>query len=382
MDNNPSAAELGIDLSKEMDTKQLSPEKAQEGMLKMGDLAIDRVYKAMEGKDLPMVFRYKSPNERIIHYSGTIHPHNLTSEQNHTQTTGLKTAFDEFNGATTDSQKRLVLIEGSKPGIITNEYATFEEAVQRGGEMGAITWYAKEAGIDVMSPDIPYEETVTFMKEQGIPNLTIALNFAFRNLHSALRDKELRHEQHFTQQEVADLLLNLSLVYTDWEKDFAQSELEEIKKLGSFNTSEGRSRIQQYIDKMLPQLNTHLKDNSKFIKNEVTGEEGIQLLVQNGVDEQGNPLYVSEYDLEKHYQPLVNPFVNNPDNPKGMLNYLSAKLSDNRDRYILDQIVTRVNEGYDLFIGFGNSHAIQEGAGLIAAGCNSSDYPVQVLNSQ
>lgn len=369
-------------VNRETDHKQIPLEEANKGMLKMGDPAIDRVYKAMEGKDLPMVFRFRTPNERTIYYTGTIHPHNLTPEQHQTQTNGLRAAFDEFNTATASSKKRLVFIEGSKPGILTNDYASYEDASQRGGEMGEITWFAKEAGIDVISPDLPHEEGFKFMKEQGVPDLTIALNFAFRNVHSALRDKELRHEEAFTQQEVADMLLGLSLVYTDWERDFAHKELAEIKQRGVFETPQGRARIQQYIDTMLPKLNEHLKENSKFIKNETTGEEGIRLLVQTGADKDDNPIYTSEYDPEKHYQPLANPFVNNPDNPKGMLNYLSAKLSDNRDRYILGQLVSKVNEGYDVFIGFGNSHAIQEGAGLIAAGCTSSDYPIQAVSGQ
>lgn len=374
-----SSSEIGLDLSKEADNKQLSVEKAREGILKMGDPAIGRVYEAMKGKDLPMLFRFKTPSENNAYYAGTIHPHNLTPAQNQEQTQGLKNAFDQFTKVTSDKEKRMVLIEGSEPGNLTNKYSSLEDALERGGEMGAITWYGKESGIDVISADIPTEATVAFMKEQGVPDLDIALNFAFRNVHSHLTSKDHSNGM-FTQGEVFDLLMNVSLLTTGWDKEYAQQSLDQIKQQGGFKTPEGRAQVQDYINTTLSKLNSHLKENSKFIKNETTGEKGIQLIVQKGMDSVGNPIFASEYNPDRDYQKLSNPFLDNPDNPKGLLNQLSAKLSDNRDQYILGQIVDKINDGYDLFIGFGNSHAIQESAGLINAGCTTSDYPLEAIN--
>lgn len=380
MDNNVSTSEILSDSSPEMTTnKMISLESAQQNMLKIDSPDIEKVYKEMEGKDLPMIFKYHFPNENIIDYVGTAHSSYLNKEQLLEQTKGLKTAFDEFKDSTSSSKKRLVLIEGSESGLITNKFTSFEDA-SKNGEMGETIWYATDAGIDIMSPDIPHEETLKFMKEEGVDDLTIALSFAFRSLHTALKEKNLQEDKHLTQREVIELLVGVSTVYTDWERETVEKDLAEIRETGGLDTPEGKTKAQEYIDKMLPQLNTHLQENSKFIKNEVTGDDGIQLLSQQGIDSNGDPTYISEYDPEKHYLPLVSPFINNPDNPKGMLNYLSAKISDNRERYILEQIVDKVNDGYDLFIVFGNSHAIQEGPGLIAAGCNSEDYPIKIVN--
>lgn len=381
MDNINIAPEILLETSLETSIdKQISLEVAQQSMFKIDSPAIERVYKEMEGKDLPMVFKYESPNKNIVHYVGTAHSSYLSEEQRLEQTKGLKSAFDEFKTTTFDSKKKLVLIEGSESGLITNKFTSFEDA-SKNGEMGETTWYASEAGIDVMSPDIPHEETLKFMKDEGVDDLTIALSFVFRSLHTALKEKSNQGDNHFTQREVIDLLVGVSTVYTDWEREAVEKDLTEIREIGGLETLEGKTKAQEYINKMLSQLNNHLKENSKFIKNEETNEAGIQLLVQQGVDDKGNPVYISEYNPEEHYLPLVSPFINSPDNPKGMLNYLSAKISDNRERYILEQIINKVNDGYDLFVAFGNSHAIQEGPGLIAGGCISSDYPIQSINS-
>jgi hypothetical protein len=372
---------LGSD-EKESDLSktQLSEDQALDGMLKMGDLRINAIYEVLADKMTPMLFRLHTPSGQNIFYAGTRHPEYISQETRHEQSNGLMLAFDEFTERTKNSTRRIVFIEGSKPGILTNDYATQEEAYNK-GEMGEITWMAKEAGIDVMSPDIPDDKIAEFMREQSVPDLTIALNFAFRNLHSLVSEKAKKQESHFSQSEVLDLLGGVSKGPAGWKRDFTDQAITKIIALGEFDSAEGRTEIQNYIDQMLPQLNQHLKENSQFIENEATGEKGIQLLVQQGTDSEGNPLYVYEYNPEKHYQQLVNPFVNNSDNPKGMLNHLSALLSDKRDQYILSQLVEKVNAGYDVFIGFGNSHAIQESAGLIAAGCETTDYPVDVLKS-
>lgn len=357
----------------------LSIDKARDGMLKMGDPVIDEIYKTMDGKDLPMVFRYKTPDGHIIYYDGTVHLHDLPLKQAQIEIAEIKKSFGEFDTLTSTTSKRIVFVEGGRPGIHNDVYSSYQDAVQQGGEMGAVTWFAKEAGIDVISPDIPPEETVAFMKKNGIDDLTIGLNFAFRRVHSLLREKQNRNEGTFSQSEVLDTLMGVSLIDTDWNRDYAQQTLDTIKKSGGFDSPEGKAQVQEFINTTSTALNTHLKQNTEFIENG-TGERGIQLLVQNGTDQTGNPLYTSEYNPEQHYQTLTNPFLNHPDNPNGLLNKLSALISDNRDRYILDHLIQKVNEGYDIFTAFGNSHAIQEGAGLIAAGCTSPDYPINLLS--
>lgn len=371
--NNTSERSEGLDA-------QLSKEKTIDGMLKMGDPVIDQIYEELEDNMSPMVFRLKSPKGTSIFYIGTRHPEYITQEKREDQSKGLKAAFDEFTELTKNSTRRIVFIEGSKPGILTNDYATQEEAYNN-GEMGEITWMAKEAGVDVMSPDIPDEKTAEFMREQSVPDLTIALSFALRNLQSRVSEKAKKQESHFSQKEVLNLIGGVSQGPAGWERDYTDQAMAKIKELGGLESAEGRIEIQNYIDQMLPQLNQLLKESSQFIEIENTGEKGIQLLVQQGTDSEGNAIYVYDYNPKEHYQQLVNPFINNSDNPKGMLNHLGALLSDNRDHYILSQLVEKVNEGYDVFIGFGNSHAIQETAGLIAAGCETKDYPVGILNS-
>ena len=80
----------------------------------------------------------------------------------------------------------------------------------------------------------------------------------------------------------------------------------------------------------------------------------------NGKDEQGYDTFTTLYKPKEHFQPLLRPDTFADDNLKTPMNELSKNIGDLRELVVFQRIATKIKDGYDPFIVFGNSHAIKQ----------------------
>ncbi len=212
----------------------------------------------------PIVYKFISPAEtRIARYVGTVHNHDLSSEQRAQQAGHLEQEFGDYVKLIKEKGlKPLLMIEGG--GV--NTYKSKEDAEQRGGEFGPLVWRAQQEGLPVYSPDMTSEDNIKMLRELNIPDQTIALQELFKAIHSTVKEQEKQNvAKQFTQYNLLDIVAPIvTHMQIEGEGNKLAEVIAQAEKLGS-QTSGAKKLVNEYIRENIHPLNTQFQEMTKGI---------------------------------------------------------------------------------------------------------------------
>lgn len=350
-------------LSIEMSTTKPDSEKniaeiiadAATKVLKFSDRVVyDRINKMDSQGEITLSFPITSSSGRSAEFVGTTHNHDLEKEGIEKQKEYLVDSFKKYiDNQRKNGGKPMLMIEGGK----ITEYSSYEEAMKVPGEFAVLVWMAQEESVPVYSPDTTPEDTTQIMKNENYPIETIAFLECFKTMHVKVNEKMANNEPvEFSEQEIANLLLGV-IERTEWQDLYPQAQkLKDGVETFGMNDKSFREQIGSFIETVLNKLNKTFQTSTKA----VVGGEGFPMFQINGKDEQGYDTFTTLYKPKEHFQPLLRPDTFADDNLKTPMNELSKNIGDLRELVVFQRIATKIKDGYDPFIVFGNSHAIKQ----------------------
>jgi len=225
---------------------------------------------------------FSNNNKKII-FIGSRH------EKGINEIMSIKSIFDEFN-------PYISLVEDE---FDIADFKTESEAINKGGDMGFISFLAKKRGIKVVSNDPRFEEEFSFIEKRYGRDLSF-LYFFLRDRCSMIKSKTFT--KYLTDKEIIDYILK-KVHYYNYSldrvkktfKELFNSEMEERDYSAFFNPTLNINKFNEVTwelnefrdDYMINKLRELLKENTKIfiIKGEHhlnKSKEKIQKMMQNG----------------------------------------------------------------------------------------------------
>ncbi len=297
--------------------------------------------------DKPYIIEHKLGQQRLVFF-GTAH----TSDIESPFISGLRTQRAKFL-KNVPPEKVVFMVEGMSDGMdiqkanemlvgIENE----DEAIKKFGETGALMWTAKEQGIEITSPEIPENQIVQELKNQGFNQEEIALTFLLRDITSSVgrmpdnpRDEAFRQESLKNFAREFFYLQNLTGI--TWIKDLKKGEdLAEIAK----DPKKLREYMQSVIEEALQGANKAFSKMSGMSDKKLI--PSLDALLNR--DKQQIPIE----DVNALYDPLDEKGLN------AITNQIASAYNLARDKYLTTKVFETLKDGKSPFIVYGASHAI------------------------
>lgn len=386
--NGLSPAEMGLtteDLGIKPDTKKLPTteplrktevpdtlEEAHKRILRIDDPKVDQLHDQWLEPRGAIMFRYESDYGHRVSLIGTVHQYNPENPM----IQDIKGQVENYLSLPL-KERLLVMVEGFHGGTIPN-WNSFEEAVEASGEAGGAAFLAKQAGVEVVSPEIPAGQIVTRLKELGFTPDKITLADIMKTLPNFMRQGK------FDAQNLASVIYGASIqAQTGWVEAIPPEQIRAMEQ----DPVLVQQKTKEVLDSSLPHINQTMKNavtewfrrqdfgRKEEIRNaelseslsphEYTRLKVFKKLLELGetVDEGGNVemfqitesgvTSLFDQDMLNH---LVAPGVKDPDTVFRQMSRLNLEM---RDDYILDQVdQARKNDKNPLII-YGGTHALK-----------------------
>ena len=317
MDDIIETAEVADTKLQTAEVSKPTIEEAHGKILRFGtkDLEDQEIKKKPE---VPLLFTYKTETGQV-NMIGVAHTSDVKSPmmQKITQEVG-----NYLNR--TPKEKAIVMVEGFHGGPIP-EWTSFDEAVNSSQEAGATAFMAREKGVEVISPEVPMEDVVAKLKEQGVPADRIALFYSLRAMPNLVRQGNLEALPRIIYRAQA-------LAQAGWIPEFTADEEQRLKS----DPEEAKRKGSEILRTAIPKLNGAMREINE----------------QNVFNEETQEVLFSEADLHE----LTSPHSEKVETP---LNQVARVDNEMRDDYLLDKIHEAVQNGKDPMVVYGGTHTVK-----------------------